>query len=146
MMIEIRPFKAEDVTYLNRQTGPNFEGSNYIQKEHYFAAEKLPHSYTILIKGRIVACCGVIEYWKDRGEAWSIIDRYSKAEFVLLFRTVKKLLEDAPIRRIEATINKNFPAGHRWIKLLGFELEAETLKSYGLTGDDYSLYAKVKHG
>lgn len=95
-------------------------------------------------QGRILVCAGVSEYWPGRAEAWAIIDRDSKKEFIFIHNAVRKFIEACPIRRIEAAVALGFDAGHRWVKLLGFNLEAEKLRAYLPTGEDCSLYAKIK--
>jgi len=107
-------------------------------------AEGKPHSYTVLVNGGIVACAGIVQYWGGRGEAWAIINKLSKRQFLVLHRVVKNYLDQAPFHRVEATVFKAFENGHRWMKTLGFTLEAETLKAYSENKQDYSLYARVK--
>lgn len=142
-MIEVTKFKAEDVKSINRQRLDIEEGED-LTDAHFQAVAQQKDTYTLRIKGRIVACFGLVMYWEGRAEAWAIIDKDCKNEFVPLFKTIKKMIDESPVPRIEATINKTFDQGHRWIKLLGFELEAPTMKKYGVTGHDYSLYARVK--
>ncbi len=94
--------------------------------------------------GKILMCGGVALYWKDRGEAWAVRTKDCGKDFVGIVRLSKKIMWDTPIKRIEACIETTFPEGHRWIKLLGFKLEAPLLKSYYQNGADVSLYARIK--
>jgi RimJ/RimL family protein N-acetyltransferase len=56
---------------------------------------------------------------------------------------VVEFLDNAPYRRIEATVDVGFKQGHRWIKMLGFELEGY-MRAYRPDGADMLLYARVK--
>lgn len=143
-MIEVSKFKAEDVKAINKQPLDAEEHDCLTDRHFELVEQHHKETYTLRINGRIVACFGLVPYWEGRAEAWAIIDKDCKHEFVALFKTMKRMIHDSPVPRIEATINKNFREGHRWIKLLGFELEAPTMKKYGVKGHDYSLYARVK--
>lgn len=104
------------------------------------------YSYAIEIGGRLIACAGVVEYWPGRGEAWAILDQNCKKEFLQLHGVVKRFLKVCPVRRIEAAVDTGFRAGHRWVRALGFEMEAQRLKGYRPDGGDCSLYALIKEG
>lgn len=85
-----------------------------------------------------------MKYWEGRGEAWAIIDDDCKKEFLTIHNFAKRFFEICPLKRIEATVDAGFSPGHRWVKMLGFKLEAPLLKSYLPNGGDSSLYAKVR--
>lgn len=142
-MLEVVKFSAIHCLQLRKQPQQILELAD-LKFEHYVAAEKLPYSWSILVDGFPMACVGVSEYWKHRGEAWALIDVHSGKHFVPIVRAMKRILDIIDCDRIEATIQKDFKQAHRLVKLLGFELEAETMRKYGVTGLDYSLYARVK--
>ena len=108
------------------------------------ALAESPFSYTAISEGRIVACSGVIEHWPGRAEAWAELAQISRKEFLAIHNAVKRFLEVCPYRRIEATVAVEFDAAHRWIKLLGFELEAPVMRKFGIDGGDCALYARIK--
>ncbi len=56
-------------------------------------------------------------------------------------RAVKKQLQATP-GRIEMTVRTDFPQGHRWAELLGFEQEA-VFKQYGPEGEDHVGYVRL---
>lgn len=117
-----------------------------LSHEQMLSLEGSGHSYTILLGDRPLLCAGVVEYWKGRGESWAIFDPECRRHFVEIHHIVKKYLDDCPVRRIEAAIQVDFTAGHRWIKALGFKLDAEKLEAFLPNGNDVSLYSMVKHG
>lgn len=142
-MLEVVKFNAIHSIQLRMQPQQALELAD-LKFEHYLAAEKLPYSWSILVDGQPMACVGVTPYWQGRGEAWALIDVHSGKHFVPLIRAMKRILSLIDCDRIEATIQRDFEQAHRLVKLLGFEIEADCMRKYGVTGLDYSLYARVK--
>ena len=142
-MVEVIKFKADHVWFLKFQDHDNLELGS-VDRSFYKQAEVLKHSYTIVVNGVISACVGIVDYWNNRGEVWALIDRRSGKSFLSIVRVMIKLLNSMSHSRIEATVIANFKQGHRLVKLLGFEIEANCMKKYGVTGLDYALYARVK--
>jgi len=101
-------------------------------------------SFTGIADGKVVACAGVLPYWEDRGLAWAYLAEDAGRHMVAIHKAVARYLEVAPFKRIEAAVDVNFEAGHRWIKRLGFELEAPVMKAFRPDGGSASLYARVK--
>ncbi len=142
-MLEVERFKATDLKEIMEQPAMAYLGE-FITDANRVEMEKGLWSYTVRVKGRALMCAGVTEYWPNRGEAWAIIDRDVKVEFLRIHRVVKRFLDVCPLRRIEATIDLDFKQGHRWVEMLGFKLEAPKMKAYRPDGRDASLYALVK--
>ena len=116
----------------------------YARNESMEYAAKSPHSYTAIHEGIVMLSAGVHEYWEGRGEAWAMFNEHCKPHFVTLHSIIKRYFHITPIRRIEAAVELDFEPGHRWVKALGFQKEADILKSYTPMGKDCSLYARVK--
>lgn len=141
-MIELVSLKPEHLEQINEP-----EYMAYLRP--YFTRERVemlaagPMAKTLLIDGRPVVAGGVLEYWPGRGEAWAIFDRDCKKEFITILNCVKRFLTLCPLKRIEAVVDFEFEAGHRFIKALGFEVEAPRLKKYRPNGGDSVLYARV---
>lgn len=91
-----------------------------------------------------IACAGIIEVGPGRAMVWSYLGALIGREFLLIHRAVKRFIDLAQYRRIEATTDVEFAEGHRWLRMLGFECEAPKMKSYTIDGRDAALYAKVK--
>lgn len=142
-MVTIVKFKREHLESMNGAREVSF-AKQYLTKEHVAKLEKVRHSYAILQDEKVLACCGVVEHWNGRGEGWAIISGELNYAFIRMHRIVKRFLDWCDIKRIEAIIDTDFKEGHRWAKALGFKMEAPLMKSYGYTGKDCTLYARVK--
>ena len=115
-----------------------------LKPEQIQATEDIAHAFTVMDDDRVLACGGVTDYWPGRGECWATFTKDVKKEFVLITRAAKTVIDSYPGRRVEASVRCDFEEGHRWIRLLGFKLEAERLEKYLPDGSDVSLYSKVK--
>lgn len=118
--------------------------ADYLSKDSIDTFVGQEYAYTFLRDGKPIACAGIGMHWNGRGEAWAFLIPGHRDVFLEIHNKVKTFLEWCPLRRLEATVDRHFKAGHRWVKALGFELEAPLMRGYGPTGDDFSLYAKVR--
>lgn len=141
--MEVVVFRPEHFDMLNEQDVTQVL-REYTSPDH---AEKLAgckYAFTGVEEGRVLICAGLVEYWKDRAVAWAVVDTNCKPHFWKIHKAVKRFLEVAPYRRIEAEVDVDFEAGHRWAEMLGFTLEAPLMRAYHPNGRDCSLYAKVR--
>lgn len=141
-MITVERLKAEHFDELVEQKATSHLRA-FVTKEHVEAMVESPHSYTAKSDGQVLACGGVKEYWPGRGEAWVVLSGSAGKELVAIHKATEALLASCGIKRIEATVDRNFQQGHRWVKLLGFKLEANRMVAYFPNGNDGSLYARV---
>lgn len=151
MSINLRKIQTGDLVGLIEKKAQSLVKT--VSPEQARTLEAFPHAYTITIENEVKMCGGVIEYWSGRGEAWAVIDPFCKSgfanirkEFVHVHRLVKEFLRDLPIRRIEAAVQTDFGPGHRWVKALGFKLDARNLEAFFPNGKDADLYSLVKCG
>jgi hypothetical protein len=141
-MISVVPYRAAHLLELQLQDGqlsstPAITPVYAVQLEGEFA-------FTAFYHGKILAVGGVLELWKNRGQAWTMIDRSAGKHFLELHHAVKRMLDIVPYRRIEADTACEFEQGHRWLKALGFQLEAPRMKAHRIDGGDSALYARVR--
>ena len=92
----------------------------------------------------VMAIAGIAPQWENRATAWAMISQNAGVHFMKIHREVKRHLDEAPFRRIEATVDAKFKAGHRWMNMLGFELEGY-LRNYRPDGGDQVMYARIKN-
>ena len=100
-------------------------------------------AWTAENEGRVLAIAGVEPQWENRAIAFALISGAAGPYFRAIHSAVADFLDRVPYRRIEATVDIGFEQGHRWIKMLGFEIEGY-MKAYRPDGADMLLYAKVK--
>lgn len=108
--------------------------------------ERIRNSFTVCKDELILACGGVIHHWNGRGELWIIMSFWlNRSDMLFLHRTVKKFLDDchtSGYARLEASVLQEFAAGHKWLKMLGFEAEG-VMRRYDPAGKDHVSYAKI---
>jgi RimJ/RimL family protein N-acetyltransferase len=103
------------------------------------------HAATLMLDGRPIACAGVFPIWEGRAYLWCWLGCNATAKtFLELHRFAKRFLDGLPFRRVEAAVECDFAAGHRWVKALGFELEAPRMRCFEIDGRDSALYARVR--
>ncbi len=139
----IVPFETSHLRLMNVQ--PSQQAVLQHVTDDFLSLLQNTNAFTAIVDGEIVACAGVIEYYKGRGEAWSYLSSDLGSNMVLVFRAIKNYLDTVDVRRIEMTVDVDFAEGHRFAKLLGFELEAPRMKAYDLDGRDKALYARIKN-
>lgn len=140
--MNVVPYKAEHLLAMQVQMGQsNF--TPYITEEYARALES-QYAFAALVDGHPMIVGGFYEMWANRALLWSFVDRNAGPHFLAIHRGVKKLLDMQPFRRIEAECDCDFEQGHRWLKLLGFEMEAERMRAFRVDGGDSALYARVK--
>ena len=74
----------------------------------------------------------------------SLMDQEAGAHFVALTKAAKRILGSMPYRRLEADVACDFAQGHRWLRMLGFTMEAPRMVAYLPDGTDSALYARVR--
>ena len=103
------------------------------------------YATTVMEDGRPIACGGVLPIWENRGYLWSVIsDTVDARSFRAVHAITKRALDGMPFRRLEAAVEVDFEPGHRWVRALGFELEAPLAKAFQVNGADCALYARVR--
>jgi hypothetical protein len=140
--MKLIPYEAAHLLGMQLQPGQTYS-TPFVTADYAKALED-QHAFTAVEDNRVVAVGGVIKLWDNRGLAWTFIDCRAGDCFWKLHKIVKKALDAAPYRRIEAETPCEFGPGHRWLKMLGFKLEAERMRAFRVDGGDSSLYARVK--
>lgn len=92
--------------------------------------------------GERVLLCGGIVPLGHIGILWALLAEDAGHHMIALHRATKRFLGIHPPRRIEASVEKGFNAGCRWIELLGFRFEGE-MPGYGRDGETHLRYGLV---
>lgn len=136
------PFRAEHLALVQVQDAQTHV-SPFMTYEHAQALEPTL-AFTYIVDGVVLGVGGLVEIWPGRASMWAYLGKNAGRHFVAIHRAALALLEVADFRRVEADVDVDFAAGHRWLELLGFKLEAPRMRSFLPTGGDSALYARVK--
>lgn len=100
-------------------------------------------AWTGVYNGEIMIVSGVQPIWENRALAWALVSKNAVKCFKSVHKAVYRFLIHAPFRRIEANVDVGFMAGHKWMTMLGFEVEGY-MKAYRPDGADMILYSRVR--
>lgn len=70
-----------------------------------------------------IAIAGILPVWRHRAVGWALIGPVPRAAWPALTRLVRRVLDRAGAagwHRIDAFVDLDFTAGHRWARALGF--------------------------
>lgn len=127
--IDVQPAQAYVRRYVSGQLLADMERTN---------------AFTCVVGERPVACFGWVEHYPTRAALWAFISGTAGRHFVAITRIAKRLIAGLPHKRIEIEVDYEFEQGHRWAKMLGFEVEAPRMRGFRIDGGDSALYAKVR--
>lgn len=139
--MRLEEFKAEHVMQLDLQPSQRW------MVEHLKLEGLRPlegHGYTAVDDGRPIACAGITPYWEGRYLGWSFLGRMTNRQMVHVTRYVKAFLGMAKFRRLEISVDCDYPAAHAWARHLGFELETPRARKFDVDGRDCSIYVMVR--
>ena len=142
--MHIEPFQPRHLEILVLQPS-QAAVSVFFDKDYGEALKEAGPCFTAVDDGEVLACAGVVEQWKGRAIAWGLISAHAGKQFVRIHKAVQRFLETTEFNRVEAFVDSDFDAGHRWIMMLGFEYEGY-MKAFSPLGKDCKLYARIKHG
>jgi hypothetical protein len=102
-------------------------------------------AWTGLAGGLVVGAAGVTRVWPGRGVAWALMYALPRPAWLAATRMAAHTLDAAHrqgLRRIDASVARDFAPGHRWARLLGFQPYA-LLRAYGPDGRDHIGYERL---
>lgn len=140
--MEIVPFAPVHLRALVLQEAQSWMGP-MLQADYGEMLKRSGPCFTALDGDQVVACAGVLRMWDNRDQAWALLSATSGRMFVPIYRGIRRFLDMHDARRIEATVDSKFEAGHRLMRLLGFEFEGH-MRAYLPDGRDCDLYARVR--
>jgi len=141
--MQVVPYKAEHMDQLDMQEAQQYLAV-YLDARLRKSLEG-DFSFTLLDGDEVLCCAGIVEQWQNRGMVWAYIaNGIGPGRFTVLHQHAKRLLDIAPFDRIEAAVDDGFEEGHRWVRALGFTLEAPLMRRYRPDGGDSALYARVR--
>lgn len=140
--MKVVPFEPWHLDWLSPQEAQ-------LSIDHQISPEIADHfaecqSFSGLVNGKVVACSGVVPFWGGRGVAWAILDKDCGPHFKAIHQAVYNFLETCNYQRVEAYVDLDHPAAHRWMKMLGFEIETAVAHKIMPSGKDGAVYARIR--
>lgn len=139
----IVPFRRWHLVWL-LEAGAAVGGQAQFDIDALMTLEK-QDSWTAVIDGQPMACGGLLLQWPGRYTAWTYLNELAGPHMRFITRAVQEKL-DRIVGRVETTVRSDFEKGHRWMRILGFEVETERMKGYGPEGEDHTGYVRFNKG
>ncbi len=98
--------------------------------------------YTVSYRGDPIMCGGLMKQWPGRYSLNAYMGKDAGRHMTFLTRGARRYL-DKVVGRMEFTVRKDFPAGQRWARMLGFEVESPLMKQFGPEGEDHIGYVRI---
>lgn len=141
-MVDVIPFKAEHFWAIDVQPAQAYVRN--IAPPHQVEALETYDSYTVVNGDQLLCCFGFVEVTPMRAIMWGYLSATCGKYMAALTRIARRLIAALPYRRVEIEVDCEFEQGHRWARIMGFELEVERLRCWRQDGGDSALYAVVR--
>ncbi len=139
----VRPWRIGDSESLSLQPSQRYSGDLADVSQDLTPLSEVGLAWTGEVNSTVICCAGLVPQWHNRAIAWALIGESAGQHFAAIHKAVHRFLVSAPYRRIEAHVDVGFPQGARWMKMLGFEVEAY-MKAFRPDGADMLLFARVR--
>jgi hypothetical protein len=139
----VEPFRPYHLDILRAQGVQPAQERQVSLVPHDYASLAMPAGVALTVRDRdrIVLCGGVIPGL--HGTLWAVLAADAGRHMVAIHKITKRFLETQRMRRIEATVEDGFPAGCRWLELLGFKAEG-LMPGFGEAGQTHIRYGLVR--
>lgn len=116
----------------------------YLTLDYGRAMQQAGPCFTAFAGPQVIACAGVIHCWAGRAQVWSLMSEHLPTYGAWIHRAVVRFLKACPIRRVELTVDPEFPQAVAWARRLGFTYES-TMPGYGPQGETHEMYVRVRN-
>jgi len=139
----VRPWRIGDSERVILQPSQRYSGDLADVSQDLTPLSEVGMAWTCEADGDVICCAGLLPQWENRAIAWALIGESAGRYFASIHKAAHRFLVMSPYRRIEAHVDVGFPQGARWMKMLGFEVEAY-MKAFRPDGADMLLFARVR--
>lgn len=136
--MKIVPFEPEHALSIRLQEAQRFAISE-LPLEYLTALKYAGTALTAIHQGEVICCAGIART-DGYGTLWAYLAKGHPHAFISLHKKAVRLIQSCELQHLEATVQKDFKAGERWLKLLGFKME-KPLPNYVL-GQDHTLWVR----
>ena len=142
-MIEVIPFRLYHLDLLKAQGVQEWQKHAVSHVPVPYASLGTPAGIALTVRDgeRIVICGGILHGFNPT--LWAVLSDRASQHMLALTRIAERFLDTQPYRRIEASSEEDFPAGCRWLELLGFKFEGR-MPGYGDRGETHLRYGLVR--
>jgi hypothetical protein len=136
--VPFEPAHAERIRLQPRQRA----AAGYATPAHYVKLALAP-SISVLDGDEVLFCGGVIEMWPGRLLCWALLAESIGHRMIACVRAVRRFMAELDAPRFEMDVEVGHAEGHRFARLLGFELETPRLRAFYPDGSDGTMYVRV---
>lgn len=138
-----RPYVAADGMEMLRRVKSDWPDAETWCRE----VEGTDRAFSVILDGELVCCAGIIHKTDWIGIAWMTPDTdVNKLRNVDPSIAKDKLFEIRSLfgyKRVEASVREDFPAGHSYMRYLGFKIEG-LMVATEMDGSNSYLYARTE--
>jgi hypothetical protein len=138
----VRPWVKGDYERLDLQAAQQYIGE-LAENVDLTELSEAGLAKTIEVDNRVIFVGGLMPQWHNRAIAFALVAQDAGGHFVTVHRAVQDFFFNAPYRRIEAHVDVGFEQGVRWMRMLGFELEAYK-KAFRPDGADMLEFVRIR--
>jgi hypothetical protein len=142
-MVERVPFTPAHAARIRLQPR-QLEAAGYASVDHYRKLAATP-SIALLDGHNVLMCGGAFEIWPGRAVAWALLAESIGHRMTACVRHVRRFFDEINAPRVEMDVAVDHEEGHRFARLLGFELETPRARVYYPDGSDAAIYVRVRH-
>ena len=143
--LEVVPFRPYHLDLIRAQgVQPSQERTlSHVPASYAKVARPPGPALTVFEGDRVILAGGILTVDQRLGQLWAVLAANAGSHMLSLHRGVLRFIECAHVRRLEATVEKGFTPGCRWVELLGFRYEGE-MPGYGEEGETHLRYGRVR--
>jgi len=140
--MHVEPFRMAHLHALAERPTQAHIGA-FLQCGPYLQALERSDSWTAFDGDRILGCAGLLPIWPGLSHCWALLADDIGAGMIGVTRCAHRMLR-MHTGRIEAYVEAEFEAGHRWARILGFERDTPgVLRKWFPDGSGAVLYSRV---
>lgn len=141
-MVQFIPFQARHLLELDIQPAQYEWAARVLRPGYADNLESAGPAWTGVLDGKVVGCAGIMPQWEGYAIVWAYFGMLPPRHWPRVVRFIRKTLDAAGTRRLEANVVVGHGAACRLVNLLGFEIEGAR-KAFSPDGNDCFLYGRV---
>lgn len=120
----VRPWRKGDTERIDIQSAQGYVTSLVDVSVDLTPLSEKGLVWTAEVGDKVLGCWGAVPEWQNRCVVFSLLGADCGKHMAAIHKASLRFLTSIPFRRMEAHVDIGFDQGIRWMKMLGFELEA----------------------